>query len=127
MSGDGELLRGNSAGLQGFLAKLTQQDSCPRQARWSEYPGNGGRERSLIRYGGADSEQTDLIGLPWWLGGKESACRVADVGSVPGLGRAPAEENGYPLHFSCLEHSKGGGAWWATVHEVWKTKTRLSS
>ena len=30
--------------------------------------------------------------------GKESACNVRDLGSVPGLGRCPGEGKGYPLH-----------------------------
>ena len=36
------------------------------------------------------------------------------------------EGNGKPLQYSCLENSMDGGAWWATVHEVAKTRTRLS-
>ena len=35
--------------------------------------------------------------LPWGLSGKESACQAGDVGSIPGLGRSPGEENGNPL------------------------------
>ena len=34
------------------------------------------------------------------LGGsdsKESACSAGDLGSIPGMGRSPGEENGYPL------------------------------
>ena len=31
-----------------------------------------------------------------------------------------------PLQYSCLENSMDGGAWWATVHEVAKSRTRLS-
>ena len=34
---------------------------------------------------------------------KESACNAGDLGLVPGLGRSPGEENGYPLQYSCLE------------------------
>ena len=30
----------------------------------------------------------------------------------------PAEENGNPLQYSCLENPMDGGAWWATVHGV---------
>ena len=37
--------------------------------------------------------------------GKESACNVGDLGSIPGLGRYPGEGNSYPLHFSGLENS----------------------
>ena len=41
-------------------------------------------------------------GLPWWLSGKESACKAGDVGSVPGLARSPGEGKGNPLQYSCL-------------------------
>ena len=58
--------------------------------------------------------------------GKESACSVGDVGLIPGLGRAPGEENGNPLQYSCLENSMDRGAWRATVHRVPKSQTRLS-
>ena len=34
--------------------------------------------------------------------------------------------NGTPLQYSCLENSMDGGAWWATVHGVAKSQTRLS-
>ena len=30
------------------------------------------------------------------------------------------------LQYSCLENPMGGGTWWATVHGVAKTRTRLS-
>ena len=43
-----------------------------------------------------------------------------------GLERFPGEENGYPFQYSCLENSMDGGAWWATVHGVAKSLTRLS-
>ena len=31
-----------------------------------------------------------------------------------------------PLQYSCLENPMGGGAWWAVVHGVAKSRTRLS-
>ena len=34
--------------------------------------------------------------------------------------------NGTPLQYSCLENPMDGGAWWATVHGVSKSWTRLS-
>ena len=64
--------------------------------------------------------------LPWWLSGKESACNVGDVGSIPGLGRSPGEGNGNPLQCSCLENPMDRGAWWATVHGVTKSQTQMS-
>ena len=36
------------------------------------------------------------------------------------------EGNGNPLQFSCLEDPMDGGAWWATVHKVAKSRTRMS-
>ena len=57
---------------------------------------------------------------------KASACNAGDLGSIPGLGRSPGEGNGNPLQYSCLENPMDGGAWWATVHGVAKSWTRLS-
>ena len=36
------------------------------------------------------------------------------------------EGNGTPLQYSCLENPTGRGAWWAAVHGVVKSRTRLS-
>ena len=36
------------------------------------------------------------------------------------------EGNSNPLQYSCLENHMDGGAWWATVHGVAKSRTRLS-
>ena len=36
------------------------------------------------------------------------------------------EGNGTPLQYSCLGNPMDGGAWWATVHGVAKSQTRLS-
>ena len=36
------------------------------------------------------------------------------------------EGNGTPLQYSCLEDPMDGGAWWAAVHGVAKSRTRLS-
>ena len=36
------------------------------------------------------------------------------------------EGNGNPLQYSCLENPMDGGAWWAAVHGVTKSWTRLS-
>ena len=44
------------------------------------------------------------MGFPGGSDGKESACNVGDLGSIPGLGRFPGEGNGYPIQYSCLEN-----------------------
>ena len=59
--------------------------------------------------------------------GKEPACNAGDLCLIPGLGRSPGEGNGSPLKYSCLENSMDRGAWWAPVHGVAKSRTRLNN
>ena len=54
-----------------------------------------------------------------------SAGDIRDMGSIPGSGRSPGEGHGNPLQYSCLENPMDRGAWWATVHGVTKSWTRL--
>jgi len=58
--------------------------------------------------------------------GKESACIVVDLGSVPGSERSPGEGNGNSIQYSWMENSTDREAWWATVHGVTKSQTQLS-
>ena len=57
---------------------------------------------------------------------KAPACNAGDLGLIPGSGRSPGEGNGNPLQYSCLENPMDRGAWWAIVHRVTKSRTRLS-
>ena len=57
------------------------------------------------------------MGFPCGSAGKEFACNVGDLGSIPGLGRSPGEEKGYPLQYSGLENSMDMGS---------QSQTRLS-
>ena len=66
------------------------------------------------------------IGFPGGSDGKESACNVGDLGSIPGSGRFPGEGNGNPLQHSCLENSMGRGAFQVTVHGIAKSQTPVS-
>ena len=69
---------------------------------------------------------SNLNGLKVFPGGSEvkaSARNAGDLGSIPGLGRSPGEGNGNPLQYSCLKNPMDGGAWWATVHGVTKSRT----
>ena len=50
---------------------------------------------------------------------------IRNVGSFPGLGRAPGERHGNPLQYSCLENPTDRGALWTTVHRVAKSQTWL--
>ena len=40
--------------------------------------------------------------------------------------RQEGEGNGTPLQYFCLENPTDGGAWWAAIHGVAKSRTRLS-
>ena len=55
-----------------------------------------------------------------------NAGHIRDAGLIPGLGRSPGGGHGNPLQYSGLENPMNRGAWWATVHGVTKSQTRLS-
>ena len=59
---------------------------------------------TVLRFGGSE--------------GKESACTAGGLDSIPGLGRFPGEDNGYPLQYYCLEISIDRGAWRALIDGV---------
>ena len=66
--------------------------------------------------------------LPRRLSGKESAYNAGVAGmagSIPGSERSPGRGPGNPLQYSCLENPTDRGAWWATIHRVWKSQKRL--
>ena len=52
---------------------------------------------------------------------------VRDAGLIPGLGRSPGGGHGNSFQYPCLENPMDRGAWWATVHRVAKSRTRLSN
>ena len=66
------------------------------------------------------------VGFPGDSDSKESTCSARDTGSIPELGRSPAEGSGNPLQCSCLGNIVDRGAWWATVRGVAKSRTQLS-
>ena len=47
------------------------------------------------------------MGFPGGSDGKESACNVRDLGSIPGLGRSSGGGRGNPFQCSCLENPHG--------------------
>ena len=55
-----------------------------------------------------------------------SAGDTRDSSSTPGSGRSPEVRNGNVLQYSCLEKPMDRGAWWATVHGVTESWTKLS-
>ena len=53
---------------------------------------------------------------------------ILGISELKGTGMTiiSGEGNGTPLQYSCLENPMDGGAWWAIVHGVTKSRTRLS-
>ena len=50
---------------------------------------------------------------------------VRDLGLIPQSGRSPGAGHGNPCQYSCLENLMDREAWWATIHRVAKSWTRL--
>ena len=61
-----------------------------------------------------------FLGFPCGSAGKESACNVRDLASIPELGRSPGEGQGYPLQYSGLY-----SPWYCRVRRDWTTFTLL--
>ena len=109
---------------------MLHNERCPynwrKLARCSEEPmccNKGTTQRKTW------SKYSNLLeGLPWWLSSKEPSSSTGDAGvtgSVPGSGRCPGGEHGNPLQYFYWENLIDRGAWWATVHRVTKSQTRL--
>ena len=58
-----------------------------------------------------------FLGFPGGSEGKESACNMGDLGSIPGLERSPGGGHGNPLQYSCLKNPVNRGAW--RGHSPW--------
>ena len=52
-------------------------------------------------------------------------CTMRSVSGFPVINCG--EGSGNPLQYSCLANPMDGGAWWAVVHGVMKSQTRLSA
>ena len=70
--------------------------------------------------------QQDYLGFPGGSVVKNPPVNAGDLGLIPGQEDLLGEGNGNPLQYSCLENPMDGGAWWATVYGVTKSRTRLS-
>ena len=64
---------------------------------------------------------SSVLGFLCGSAGKESACYMGNLGSIPGLGRSPGEGKGYPFQYSGLENSMA-----YILHEVAKSGTGLN-
>ena len=70
--------------------------------------------------------ESQQLNFPGGSDGKASAYNVCNLGLIPGSERSLGEGNDNPLQYSCLENPLDGGAWWAIVHGVAQSRTRLS-
>ena len=52
-----------------------------------------------------------IVDFPGGSDGKVSVYNAGDLGSIPGMGRSPGEENGNLLQHYCLENPMDRGAW----------------
>ena len=65
--------------------------------------------------------------VPGGLDGKEFACNVGDMDSIPGPRRSSGGGNGNLLQYTCLENPMDRRAWLAKVHGVSTSWTQLSN
>ena len=121
----------NSNQLEGEGNGNPLQCSClenPRdgEAWWAAVAGVAQSRTRLKRLSSSSSSSRETDGASLVAQIKESACNVGDPCSIPESGGSPGDRHGNPLQYSCLENPTDRGAWWATVHGVGKSQTRLS-
>ena len=79
--------------------------------------------KELIRLKEAVRVSPGLLG---WNSDKESACTCRRHRFDAWVRKIPRAKNANPFQYSWLENFMNGGAWWANVHGVAKSWTRLS-
>ena len=70
---------------------------------------------------------SNLKGFPVGASGQEllPMHQTCDMGLITGLGRSPGGGHSNPLQYSFLENPMDRGDWWATVHSISQSRTRL--
>ena len=63
---------------------------------------------------GETTHHSSILELPGGSDGKESACNVGDLGSIPGLGRSPGGGHDNPLHILAWRIPTDSGVSWAS-------------
>ena len=108
-------------GLQHSLRWLRLSRICPLCGRptldsWArKIPWRRKWQPTPVFLPGEFHGQRSLVGYSPW------SCKELDMTEW-----LTGEGNGSPLQYSCLENPTDGGAWWAAVHWVAKSRTRLS-
>ena len=91
----------------------------------------GGKNNKEVRCRWCDSSEMQFVGsLPKWFSGKNPTANAGDTGDlglIPGSGKSPGGRRGKSLQYSCLENPRDRGAWRAAVHEVGRSRMRVST
>ena len=113
------------------LSCIGEGNGNPLQCSCLENPRDGGawwaviygvtQSRTRLKCFAAAAAENNKKGFPCGSADKESNCNGGNWGLIPGLGRSPGEEKGYPFQYSGLENSTD-----CIVHGVAKSWTRLS-
>ena len=86
----------------------------PRRRQWHPTP--------VLLPGKSHGRRSLVVCSPWGHWGSETTEWLPFHLSLSCIG----EGNGTPLHCSCLENPRDGGAWWAAVYGVTQSRTRLT-
>ena len=81
-----------------LVAQLVKNLPAIRETQFNSWIGK-------IRWRSERLPTPGFLGFPGGSAGKESTHNAGDLGLIPGLGRSPGEEYGYPLQYSSLEKS----------------------
>ena len=103
-------------------AQLVKKSSC-----------NAGDSTSIPKSGRSPGEERGypptlaFMGFPGGSDGKESTCNADDLSPIPGREDPLEEGMATPSSIFAWRIHMDRGAWWATVHGVTTSQTRLSS
>ena len=96
-----------------------QQTRIKRKVCWTEEGNKRADENYFHPY-------ISPVACEFFLSSVQSSHSVMSS-SLPPHGLTVGEGNGTPLQYSCLENPMDRGAWWAAVHGVTRSRTRLSN
>ena len=95
-----------NAGDRGSIPELGRSpgegNGNPLQYSCLENPMDGGAWEAAVH-----EVAKSFLGFPSGSDGKESACNLGDLGSIPGSERSPGGGHGNPLQYSCPENCHG--------------------
>ena len=113
------VLVGSPGTCQGLTRSIMRRTHSMKSRQWGCCPVDWKVESIILWLTLLANNRASLVA--------QSAKNLPAVGDtwVLSLGREDPLEEGNPLQYSCLENSKGRGAWYAIVHGVAKSQTRL--